>query len=247
MIAFRTGWPRINVALTALLMVASVSLSPAATAQSNLPQHYYLCKKDLMVGGKYGTYMTSVNWSDQDFTTDKLAMAPEAYGKAFVRYLIDTFKPDNSTALETESFNWGQTCSTSWPYGRDGLEQTHKYVLSLGLAVEVDWAYSPDQASRAAAAPKQAPATASSESVAYDCDGGPDAGGFRFVATYYYSPDRQTPVRAAVTLGGKTTELAGDGSDASGLSFGAKEIGISRFQGGAHLYRGSKASNCVAR
>ncbi len=248
MTAFRTRRLRMPVSFAASLIVAGVGLSPTASAQSNLPQHYYLCKKDLMVGGKYSTYITGVNWSDQDFTTDKLNRAPEAYGKAFVRYLIETYKPDNSPALESETYNWGDTCGTSWPWGREGLEQTRKYTLGLGLAVEVDWAYSPDQPAQAAPPSMPAPAASSSESVTFDCDGFPGAGGFRLVATYVFVQGNKTPTKAAVTINGKTTELRmKDHDDATGWTFASHEMALARIGSTAAFYRGSKASNCVAR
>jgi hypothetical protein len=244
-----TRLPRILIASAASLIVANVGTSPAALAQSNLPQHDYLCKKDLMVGGKLNTYITGINRADQDFTTDKLSAAPEAYGKAFVRYLIETYKPDNSSALEMESFNWGQTCSTSWPWGRAGLEQTRNHVLSLGLAVEVDWAYAPEMATpRAPPPPTPAPAASASERVTFDCDGFPGAGGFRLVATYVFAQGNRTPTKAAVTINGRTTELRlKDHDDATGWTFASQDMTLARIGSSAAFYRGSKASNCVAR
>jgi hypothetical protein len=236
------------VGFVASFIVVNLGLPRAASAQSNLPQHYYLCQTNLMVGGKLNTYITGVHWADQDFTTDKLNRAPEAYGKAFMRYLIETYKPDNSTALESETYNWGDTCSTSWPWGHEGLEQSHRYTLSLGLAIEVDWAYAPEQAAIAAPPPKPAPAAAASESVTFDCDGFPGAGGFRLVATYVFVQGTKTPTKAAVTINGRTTELRmKDHDDATGWTFASQEMALARIGSSAAFYRGSKVSNCVAR
>jgi hypothetical protein len=45
------------------------------------------------------------NWANEDCATDRLPAAIDAYGDAFVRYLIETYKPDHSTALAVKSFN----------------------------------------------------------------------------------------------------------------------------------------------
>jgi hypothetical protein len=250
MTELRTRWLRIPRAFATSLIVVNLGLPPTASGQSNLPQHYYLCKKDLMVGGKLNTYITGVNWADQDFTADKLNRAPEAYGKAFMRYLIETYKPDDSSALESETYNWGDTCSTSWPWGREGLEQTRKYTLSLGLAVEVDWSYATEQTEKAVPPPEPEPAAVApaSESVTFDCDGYPGAGGFRLLATYVFVQGNKTPAKAAVTINGRTTELRmKDHDDATGWTFASHEMALARTGSTAAFYRGSKASNCVAR
>lgn len=58
------------------------------------------------------------------------------------------------------------------------------------------------------------------KSATFDCDGGPSAGGFSMVATYYFAPDKISPNKAAVILDGKTTELTQrDHDDASGWTF----------------------------
>lgn len=103
-------------------------------------------------------------------------------------------------------------------------------------------------AGSAAGTPTPPTPAETSETVAYDCDVGSGKGGFSITATYYYASGKRTADRATVTLDGKTTEMKRDSSDASGSSFGAANgMGISKFQSGAHFYRGSTASNCVTR
>ena len=36
------------------------------------------------------------------------------------------------------------------------------------------------------------------KSATFDCDGGPGAGGFSMVATYYFAPGRTTPTKAEI-------------------------------------------------
>lgn len=87
------------------------------------------------------------------------------------------------------------------------------------------------------------------KSAAFDCDGGPGAGGFRMVATYYFYPDRPTPNRAAVSIDGKTTELTvRSHDDATGWTFYSTtppEISLRWVGPDVQLSRGPKVCKCV--
>jgi hypothetical protein len=86
-------------------------------------------------------------------------------------------------------------------------------------------------------------------SATFDCDGGPSAGGFRMVGTYYLYPGRNTPAKAAVSLDGQTTELTiRSHDDATGWTFYSTtppEI-VFRWVGSTiEFYRGAKPRKCV--
>jgi hypothetical protein len=87
------------------------------------------------------------------------------------------------------------------------------------------------------------------KSATFDCDGGPSAGGFSMVGTYYLYPGRNTPAKAAVTVDGQTTELTiRSHDDATGWTFYSTtppEI-VFRWVGSTiEFYRGAKPSKCV--
>ena len=63
-------------------------------------------------------------------------------------------------------------------------------------------------------------AAQTTRAATFACDGGPDAGGFSMVATYYFVPGAISPNGAAVILDGKTTYLTiRSHDDASGWTF----------------------------
>ena len=110
--------------------------------------------------------------------------------------------------------------------------------FSSSLAFALLWAFVPSSWAE------------STKSATFDCDGGPDAGGFSMVATYYFPPGGHTPNKAAVMLDGKATELTiRSHDDASGWTFYSTTPEISfRWVGTAvALYLGPKPSKCVER
>jgi hypothetical protein len=153
-----------------LLYLNLVPVTPAvAQAAPTADQSYYWCRRQMMVHGTTVQYVSRILVNRNPIAR---GLAQDVVGQAFVRYLINTYKPDNPKVEEGTFYNWSYACVTSWPYGYSALDDPHKRALAAG-AVTVDWEYTPDQDVQAPyasqPAPAPAPQTASEAAIAQHC------------------------------------------------------------------------------
>jgi hypothetical protein len=158
--------PWLTIVIGALLLLVVASTEAAAQAPPTADQGYYWCQLLMPVHGNSVLYVSRVLPNPKPIAK---GVAQEEIGRAFVRYLVKKYPPDDPNQF-ADSPHWGSVCKTTWPYGLSSAKTPRDTAIAAG-AVAVDWQYTPDQdvPLPSASQPGPAPLTASEAAINAHC------------------------------------------------------------------------------